>query len=114
MTAGAETARSALAGLAESSQDLRAVVVLDSEGAQVAHAGAGKPDEVAALARELVENVDQAAGERIGEVEVATGAGSVHALRGERLTVAAVAGRLAVSSLVRWHLRHTLGELERA
>jgi hypothetical protein len=114
VTAPAQTPDSAPAYLEGLSPDVRAAVLLQTDGAQVAHAGAGDPAEVAGLVAELLENVDRAAGERTGEVEVVTGAGTVFAVRGERFVLAAVATRLALSSLLRWDMRHVLGEVERA
>ena len=112
MTTTAQAAQSALSRLGELSSDIRAAVVVDADGSPAAHWGAGEGEDMAALVAELLEQVDAATGERTSEVEVATGAGGVFALRGGRYALGAVGGRFALSSLVRWDLRHLLGELE--
>ncbi|MGH2838651.1 MAG: hypothetical protein ACRDJY_09955 [Thermoleophilaceae bacterium] len=62
-------------------------------------------DALAELARDLLES----AGAR--QVEVSTGAGIVYALRTEGWTLAVVAGRFALSSLVFFDMRRALEEL---
>jgi hypothetical protein len=64
------------------------------------HRDAG--ERLGALALELLETAGT------GQVEVSTGAGIVYALRGERWTVAAVAGRFALSALVFFDMRKAL------
>ena len=69
------------------------------------HADSG--EELAELARELLERADAA------QVEVSTGAAIVYALRTESWTLAVVAGRFALSSLVFFDMRRALEELGR-
>ena len=67
------------------------------------HADSG--DELAELAHELLERAGAA------QVEVSTGAGIVYAMRSEAWTLAVVAGRFALSSLVFFDMRRALEEL---
>ncbi len=60
---------------------------------------------LAELARELVDRAGTT------QVEVSTGAGIVYALRSGRWTLAVVAGRFALSSLVFFDMRRALEEL---
>jgi len=60
---------------------------------------------LAELARELLDRADTA------QVEVSTGAGIVYALRTDSWTLAVVAGRFALSSLVFFDMRRALEEL---
>ena len=62
-------------------------------------------DALAELARDLL------AGAAARQVEVSTGAGIVYALRTDDWTLAVVAGRFALSSLVFFDMRRTLEEL---
>lgn len=86
---------------------MRACVLLDAEG-RLAAVDAGHEadgESLASLARELVERAGTE------QVEVSTGAGIVYALRSDRWTLAVVAGRFALSSLVFFDMRHALEEL---
>jgi hypothetical protein len=89
------------------SADVRACVVLDAEGRLVAVDEAHEADgqALADLAHGLLER----AGTR--QVEVSTGIGIVYALSAGGWTVAVVAGRFALSSLVFYDLRRVLEEL---
>jgi hypothetical protein len=82
-------------------------VLLDRAGKLAAvdagHADDG--DELAELARELLERSGTA------QVEVSTGAGIVYVLRSGSWTLAVVAGRFALSSLVFFDMRRALQEL---
>jgi hypothetical protein len=82
-------------------------VLLDRDGRLAAvdarHADSG--ESLAELAGELLERADTA------QVEVSTGAGIVYALRDEHWTLAVVAGRFALSSLVFFDMRRVLEEL---
>ena len=62
-------------------------------------------ESLAELARELLERAESR------QVEVSTGAGIVYALRHDRWTLAVVAGRFALSSLVFFDMRRVLAEL---
>ncbi len=104
--------------LCELSADARAAVLLDAAGSPAAVHGvpAGRGDELAALARELFETVDRAhrdiAGGPPEQVEAQVDGGTVYASRTSRWTLAVVARRAALSSLMLMDLRAVLGELE--
>ena len=102
--------------LCELSADARAAVLLDAAGAPAAVHGvpAGRANELAELARELFEAVDDArvAGGPPEQVEVQVDGGAVYASRTPRWTLAVVARRAALSSLMLMDLRAVLGELE--
>jgi predicted regulator of Ras-like GTPase activity (Roadblock/LC7/MglB family) len=104
--------------LCELSTDVRAAVLLDAAGAAAAVHGVPKRDSraLAELARELFEAVDRAHRDLPGgppeQVEVQTEGGAVFASRTPRWTLAAVARRTALSSLMLMDLRAVLGELE--
>lgn len=117
--ASALTPQDALDRLAGFSADMHAAVVLD-ERDRVAAATDEDEARVARL-RELVLELFERAGEasegRVGQVEVATADGAVFALRGSdtgagsRWTIAAIAGRLALPSLMFYDLSMTLSDL---
>ena len=83
---------------------MKACVLLDADGRLVAaDAGHGSEGEaLAELARELLERAGTP------QAEVATGAGIVYALRAGGWTLAVVAGRFALSSLVFFDMRKAL------
>jgi hypothetical protein len=101
--------------LCELNTDARAAVLLDAAGAL---AGCTDPDRaraerMAALARELFEAVDSAPVPGPAEqVEAQVPGGAVFASRTPRWTLAVVARRAALSSLMLYDLRAVLGELE--
>src|SRR6185312_12527565 len=104
--------------LAELSADVRAAVLLDAAGSL---AGASEEDresarKLAELARRLFEEVDRATRdwdtEPPEQVEVQIPGGAVFASRTTRWTLAAVARRGALSSLILYDLHAVLGELE--
>jgi hypothetical protein len=104
--------------LCELSADVRAAVLLDAAGS-LAGAGDGDRDgarELAELARTLFEEVDRATRdwdtEPPEQVEVQVPGGAVFASRTPRWTLAAVAKRGALSSLMLYDLKAVLGELE--
>ena len=110
-----ERAAERLRGL---SADVRGAVLLDAAGAL---AGASDDDHdnahaLAELARRLFEEVDRATrdwdAEPPEQVEVQIPGGAVFASRTPRWTLAAVARRGALSSLMLYDLRAVLGELE--
>jgi hypothetical protein len=82
-------------------------VLLDRDGRLAAvdagHADVGEG--LGELARDLLDRAST------GQVEVSTGAGIVYALRTEAWTLAVVAGRFALSSLVFFDMRRALEEL---
>jgi hypothetical protein len=89
------------------STDVRACALLDSEMRLVSVDTAHETDgeDLADLATQLLEcaGADQ--------VEVSTGTGIVYALRSGDWTLAIVASRFALSSLVFFDMRQTLAEL---
>jgi hypothetical protein len=86
---------------------VRACVLLDGDGRLAAVDAGHKADgeSLAELGRELLDRAG------MGQVEVSTGAGVVYALRTGRWTLAVVAGRFALSSLVFFDMRRALEEL---
>ena len=82
-------------------------MLLDANG-RLAAVDAGHESEgesLADLARELLTQAGTT------QVEVSTGTGIVYALRAGDWTLAVVAGRFALSSLVFFDMRHALEEL---
>jgi Roadblock/LC7 domain len=112
------TPERAPARLCELSSDARAAVLLDAAGSP-AGSSEGDPQRARALAdltRELFEKVDRATRDwKVDppqQVEVQVPGGAVFASRTSRWTLAVVARRTALSSLMLWDLRAVLGELE--
>ena len=104
--------------LCELSADVRAAVLLDAAGS-LASASPDARDDARALgelARQLFEEVDRATRdwdtEPPEQVEVQVPGGAVFASRTPRWTLAAVAKRGALSSLMLYDLKALLGELE--
>lgn len=89
------------------STDVRACVLLDSNGRLVA-VDEGHADDGRALA-DLAHGLLERAG--APQVEVSTGTGIVYAVRSGRWELAAVTGRFALSSLVFFDMRRALEEL---
>jgi hypothetical protein len=100
---GFVTPERALDHLRTIAPEVRDGIVLGADGRRLA----GSPA-LAAPARRLL-----AAAGAAGEVEVATGRGTVYAARSGRRAVAVVADRSALSSLMLFDLRVTLERLER-
>jgi hypothetical protein len=104
--------------LCELSIDVRAAVLLDAAGSLAGAGGEGSEHarELGDLARQLFEEVDRATRdwdtEPPEQVEVQVPGGTVFASRTPRWTLAAVAKRAALSSLILYDLRAVLGELE--
>jgi predicted regulator of Ras-like GTPase activity (Roadblock/LC7/MglB family) len=104
--------------LRELSADVRAAVLLDAAGSLASGSESDRERERALgeLARRLFEEVDRATRdwdtEPPEQVEVQVPGGAVFASRTPRWTLAAVAKRGALSSLVLYDLRALLGELE--
>jgi predicted regulator of Ras-like GTPase activity (Roadblock/LC7/MglB family) len=104
--------------LCELSADVRAAVLLDAAGSPAGAGGDGREDAGALgeLARQLFEEVDRATRdwdtEPPEQVEVQVPGGAVFASRTPRWTLAAVAKRGALSSLMLYDLRALLRELE--
>ncbi|MEA2361690.1 MAG: hypothetical protein QOD71_835 [Thermoleophilaceae bacterium] len=104
--------------LCELSADARAAVLLDAAGAPAGFHGVA-PDrsgDFAELARQLFEAVDRAYRDMPGgpaeQAEVQVDGGTVYASRTPKWTLAVVARRTALSSLMLMDLRAVLGELE--
>jgi hypothetical protein len=101
----------------ELARDARAAVVLDGAGEL---AGSSESDdersrELGELTRELVEALDAAApGEKPEEFEAQVEGGAVYLVRRPDWTIAVVARRKALSSLMFYDLRAVLAELEKA
>ena len=110
----------ALDYLGQMSTDIVAAVLLDEAGRLAAHSATDDEtgDRLAELAGELFERAGRAAPEHmdgVGQVEVVTLDGAVFAARDREWTVAVVAGRLALPSLMFYDLRSVLSDLhERA
>src|SRR3954469_3067393 len=94
----------ALDYLGELSTDIRAGVVIDSQGDLAAVTGDDRDrgEKMRTLALELLD----AAGEGFDQAEVVTLEGSVFVVRGEGWTVAVVAGRQPLASLMFHDLRN--------
>ena len=105
----------ALAYLGELSTDIRAAAVLDEAGGLAAQSGFDEDgvDQVRELVGDLFERAaDAAPGEPApGQVEVALPEGSVYAVREHGWTLAVVAGRFALSSLMFFDLRMVARDL---
>ena len=117
MSTPALTPDLALAYLGELSTDIRAAVLLDDRGRLAAarpDADAPQAEALAELALELVARADEAEGEPVAEVEATTAEGAVFCVRGRAWTLAVVAERMALSSLMRYDLRHVLDDLARS
>jgi hypothetical protein len=90
----------ALQYLGEISTDIKASVLIASDGSTAVTSRPGEAgDQLPALTAELFERAS-------------TGDGGVFAVRNERWTVAVVTGRFALSSLMFYDLRSVLGDLE--
>ena len=107
--------------LCELSADARAAVLLDAAGSPASVHGvpAGRAQELAelaTLAHDLFEAVDRAHRDLAGgppeQVEVQVDRGTVYASRTPHWTLAVVARRAALSSLMLMDLRAVLSELE--
>jgi predicted regulator of Ras-like GTPase activity (Roadblock/LC7/MglB family) len=116
--AGTPTPEAAARRLCELSADARAAVLLDAAGAPIASHGVtdGRSGDLAQLARTLFETVDRAHRDMPGgppeQAEVQVDGGTVYASRTPRWTLAAVARRSALSSLMLMDLRAVLAELD--
>jgi predicted regulator of Ras-like GTPase activity (Roadblock/LC7/MglB family) len=116
--AGTLTSERTAERLCELSADARAAVLLDAAGALASSHGVDETSsaEFAELARQLFEAVDRAHRDIPGgppeQVEVQVEGGAVYASRTPRWTLAVVAKRTALSSLMLMDLRAVLGELE--
>ena len=103
----------ALDYLGELSTDIRAAAVLDPSGAVVARSGFddGDADGVRELVTEVFERAAEAGGAAADQVEVSLPEGAVYAVRDGGWTIAVVAGRFALSSLMFYDLRMVIRDL---
>jgi hypothetical protein len=105
----------ALDYLDELSADIRAAAVLDADWSVAARRGiVGDEDgRVGELARELWDRAIAAGGERVpAQIEVWSGDGVVFSIRSSRWTLAVVADRPSMSSLMFYDLRKVLADLD--
>ena len=118
MAQPALTPELALARLGEMSSDIRAAAVLDAGGSVAARSGFddGAEADIEELVGDLYESAEAAAtaGPAPDQFEVALPDGSVYAVRESGWTLAVVAGRYALSSLMFFDLRMVLRDLSRA
>jgi hypothetical protein len=91
----------ALDYLRELSADIRAGVILGSDGAHLAG-----PEALVEPARDLLTAAGDAA-----EIHVSGPDGAVYAARSDRHSIAVVCGRFALPSLIRYDLRLVLADL---
>ena len=112
MSGPALTPDLALDYLGELSTDIAAAIVLDSAGNLAAVTGddTERGERMRSLATELLDAAAQAS-DGGDQVEVVTAAGSVFAVRSEAWTVAVVAGRAPLSSLMFYDLRNVVRDL---
>jgi len=116
--AGTLTPERTAARLCELSSDARAAVLLDAAGAMVGFSDTDKERAhgLGDLTRQLLETVDRATrdwnAEPAEQIEVQVSGGAVFASRTPRWTLAVVARRAALASLMLYDLRAVLGELE--
>jgi hypothetical protein len=105
----------ALAYLGELSTDIRAAAVLDEGGAVAAQSGfdADSSEEIGGLVGDLLDHAADAApaDQPPVQVEVALPDGAVFAVREHGWTLAVVAGRFALASLMFFDLRMVIRDL---
>lgn len=117
MTAGALTPERAAAELVELSTDARAAVLLDAEGSLAGSSDedAERAEGLAGLTRELLEAVEAATRDgRPEAVEAQVERGIVYAVLRPGWTLAAVARRSSLSSLMLYDMRAVLARVEAA
>jgi hypothetical protein len=102
----------ALDYLGELSTDITAAAIIDAKGDVAAVTGGDerRGEEMRRLAIELLDAAAEA-GDGVDQVEVVTADGSVFAVRGESWTVAVVAGRQPLASLMFYDLRNVVRDL---
>ncbi len=104
----------ALDYLDELSTDIEVALVLDSGGRLAAATGEDedRKDRMATLVVEVLDRAAEAAPDAgVDQVEVTTAEGSVFAVRGTQWTVAVVAGRKPLASLMFYDLRNVVSDL---
>ncbi len=110
MRSPASTPAAALRELSEQTADVRAAIALGRDGSLLAAepARGDLGERLRELTLAVLEGADAAQAGHPTEVEIATPAGAVYVVRGEGSTLAVVAGRLTLSSLMRYDLRRAL------
>jgi predicted regulator of Ras-like GTPase activity (Roadblock/LC7/MglB family) len=106
-----DSAGAALAFLTEMSPDLRGAAILGADGSVLAATGSSERWREDAAA--LLEIADQAGGEPVEQIHVATEQGEVFVLRHAGLAAVVVAERFALASLLFFDMRSTLRNLAR-
>ena len=102
----------ALDYLGELSADIRAAVLLDAGGAVAAATEDGaQAERMRDHVIDLFERAERADDGEVGQLEVATGTATVYAVRRGGWTIAVVANRTALASLMFYDLRHVLDDL---
>ena len=114
MDDSAPTPQLALEQLGDLSTDVRAAALLAPDGSIAAHTG--PPAQDAAQLRELLHDLWReaeaaAGGEAVPQLEVSVAGGAVFAVRDRGWTIAAVARRAALPSLMFYDLRSILARL---
>ena len=110
----ASTPSAVLRELSELTPDVRAAIVLGRDGKLLAAQpeGGSLGERLRELTLTLLESAGSAGGDPSGDVEVGTQAGAVHVVRRDGPVLAVVAGRFALSSLMRYDLHQVLAGLE--
>lgn len=106
-----DSAQAALAFLTEMTPDLRGAAILDAGGAVLA--ASTEPARWGEDAARLLAIADEAGGEPVEQVHVATEQGEVFALRHDGLAAVVVADRFPLASLTFFDMRATLRDLAR-
>ena len=105
----------ALQYLGELSTDIRESVLLAADGSLAAASRPGADGErLRELTLELFRRADAADDGEVAQVEVSTGDGAVYVARQPNWTIAIVAGRFALPSLMFYDLRSVLRDLDGA
>ncbi len=112
MAEPALTPERALSQLGELSAEIRASILLDSSGAVAACSDDSLGARLRKPVLELLERADEAAEEPPSQVEVSMAGGAVFAAREEGWTLAVVASRRTLSSLMFYDMRSVLRGLE--
>ena len=105
-----ESAEAALEFLAEMSPDLRGAAIL-GPGGEVLALTEGEVERWQEDARTLFAVADEAEGEPVEQIHIATEQGEVFAVRNAGLAAVAVTERFALASLLLFDLRSTLRQL---
>jgi hypothetical protein len=106
------TPADALTYLSALSADLRAAVLLDSDGSVAACSDEPRAERLRELVLELLRHADSHAEEPPAQVEVSASAGAVFATRERGWTLAVVTGRLTLPSLMFYDMHNVLEALE--